>query len=216
MSFVQTKQLPHHLVAFLDILGTKTKVANKQFDDLIALDFANPVGHRAHEFRDSHFAVFSDCVIFSTPAEKPIEFLQILGEIYIEWYADAIFVRGGIAVGEIYWISMDSDERVFRRLPNFSFARVYGSALVEAVEIERSSGPGAFAFASDHAAQILSKAVPRSIYRGQNNVVVCVEDYRLRQIRCLFDQISQEADSGQSRHLLASVRLIDLICKTHD
>ena len=200
-----------HLVAFVDILGTKGKVASGTFSDMHLFDFANIIGVAAHHNPDSRFAAFSDSAIISTPASRPNEFLGILDLCFSNWFADAIFVRGGVAVGGITWVDIHLDQVFFRQLPNFACARVYGPALVEAVELERTSGPGAFAFASDAAAELLATARADSIYRDQSNVVVCLSPERLNGIRKLQQRFLDIEDTSGQRHLRASIRLIDRI-----
>ncbi|MHC4440892.1 MAG: hypothetical protein ACYS3S_26380, partial [Planctomycetota bacterium] len=160
-----------NFVAYLDILGTSSKIINEQFSDALMLDFSSPVALAAIRHSKCRFAVFSDCVILSCPGAKPYEFLEVIGNMYLSWCADAIFVRGGIALGEIKWVDFYSDKKEFNKQENFSHARVYGKALVEAYRLEQSSGPGALPFVGNEAAERLEKVIPSSIYRGQNNVL---------------------------------------------
>ena len=59
-------------VAYLDILGTKDLVSGGRFSDAHSLDFTGAVAVAALDFPASRFAAFSDCVILSTPADKPL------------------------------------------------------------------------------------------------------------------------------------------------
>ncbi len=153
-------------VAYLDVLGTSSKIINEQFGDASMLDFSNPVALTAIEHPNCRFAVFSDCVIVSCPNTEPKELLEVIGDMYLQWCADAIFVRGGIALGEINWVDFHLDNNIFNQLKNFSHARVYGKALVEAHQLEQSSGPGAVPFVSNEAAERLEAYIPNSIYIG--------------------------------------------------
>ena len=74
----------------------------------------------------------------------------------------------GVKVGHLVASEIDHE---FAQLKNLSFARVYGQALSEAVEIEKSSGPGALVFASDEATELLVQAIPDGGLRLSSNVL---------------------------------------------
>ena len=137
------------LVAFLDILGTKDSVMREKFSAMHILDFVNIVGVAAHDNKNLRFAVLSDSVIISAEANYADEFIKALGLIYPNWFGDGIYVRGGIALGEIEWVDQPHTDKWFRNLENFMYARVYGKALIEAYEIEQKSGPGAICFMNE-------------------------------------------------------------------
>ena len=151
-----------HFAAYFDILGTKDLVSHGEFSDLHALDFSGAVIVAAHQYPASRFAAFSDCVILTTPSNAPEEFLSVLVLLCGNWMSDGIFVRGGIALGDVKWVDDDIDKQIKHRR-NLRCARVYGTALNEAVEIERSSGPGILAFASNAAAECIRKIEPESV-----------------------------------------------------
>ena len=203
-----------NFVAYLDILGTSSKVINEQFSDALMLDFANPVALAARNHPKCRFAVFSDCVIFSCPSVEPYELLEVIGNMYLNWCGDVIFVRGGITLGEINWVDFDLDKKVFNKLENFSHARVYGKALVEAYRLEQSSGPGAVPFVSNEAAEKLEATIPNSIYRGQSSVLkfLTLDKLKIFQGYC---NIFAERDTSQEakNHYLATIRIIDAILK---
>ena len=90
--------------AYLDILGTKDLVSRGEFSDFHALDFSGAAVVAASRFRSSRFAAFSDCVIFSVPANRPDDLLSILCLLFENWLSDGILVRGGIAVGDVRWV----------------------------------------------------------------------------------------------------------------
>ena len=133
-----------------------------EFSDSHAFDFSGAAVVAASRFSRSRFSAFSDCVILSVPANKPDDLISILCLLFENWLSDGILVRGGIAIGDIRWVDYEIDHKL-RRLKNFSFARVYGKAVSEAVEIERSSGPGVLPFASDDVADQVLSAVPDAV-----------------------------------------------------
>ncbi len=154
------------LVGFFDILGTKDAVINDQFGDLVALDFVGHVGLAAKHFPSLRFAVFSDSVIVSANEEEDLLFLQAVQYMYGQWYADFIFVRGGIADGEIRWVDYKPADELFNACSNLMYARIYGKGLVIANEIEQRSGSGAITFLTESAANRLSAINPNSVLPG--------------------------------------------------
>lgn len=201
-------------VAYLDIWGSSSKIINEQFDDSLMLDFANPVALTAIQHPNCRFAVFSDGVVVSCSSAKPKELLEVIEKMYLQWCADAIFVRGGISLGEINWVPFNYKE--FDQLKNFSHARVYGKALVEAYKLEKGSGPGAVPFVSDEAAEEIEDNIPNSIYRGQNNVLKFLSSEKLSVFKkyCKIF-VENEADMEAKRQYLATIRIIDAILKNN-
>jgi hypothetical protein len=160
------------LVAFFDILGTKELVKRGEFSDFHSLDFANPVGLMALHYPKIRFAAFSDSVVVSCKAEDTEDFLSVLNLLCTNWFADFIFVRGGLAFGEIRWVDQVSVDKHFRTAENFAYARLYGSALVEAYELQERSGPGMVCFVSEAASRVLQDAISHVVLAGPTNVLV--------------------------------------------
>lgn len=127
---------------------------NGQFDQFHVLDFVNPAGIAALENPDLRFAAFSDSIVVSADEHLAERFVATLGSLFRSWFSDFVFVRGGVALGEIEWVD-GTDDVDFRALRNFQYARVFGRALAEAVDVEKSSGPGAVCFLSEGAASSL-------------------------------------------------------------
>jgi hypothetical protein len=160
------------LVAFFDILETKDLVKRGEFSDFHSLDFANPVGLMALQYPQIRFAAFSDSVVASCKAEDTKDFLSALNLLYTNWFSDFIFVRGGLAFGEIRWVDQLNIDKHFRNARNFACARLYGSALVEAYELQEKSGPGMVCFVSEAASRVLQDAIPNAVLVGPTNVLV--------------------------------------------
>ena len=200
------------LVAYFDILGTKDRVQRGFFDDIAALDFANPAGIVAGQFPSFRLAAFSDCVVISAPSSRPLDFLRAVHFLTGNWSQDLVFARGGIALGEITWVDSPPHDKMFR-LPNFSCARVYGKALVEAFTLERSSGPGVVTFVSDLASNLFEKEVPGSILRGQSNILICLTQREITAWKLYYsDLAAREPDQSPARiHFLATLRVLSTI-----
>ena len=154
------------IAGFFDILGTREAVLSDRFSDTESLDFAGPVGVAARLFPSMRFAVFSDSVIVSAESGSERDFLRATSLMYSNWSADLIYVRGGIAEGEMRWVDAKELDRLFRSFKNFMFARVYGRGLVLAHELEQRSGPGAISFLTEKAANLLSGVEPNSVLPG--------------------------------------------------
>ena len=154
------------LVGFFDILGTKDAVMNDRFSDLVALDFVGPVAIAARFYPKLRFAVFSDSVIVSAEDGDERSFLRAVTYINGQWLADYIFVRGGIATGDIRWVGSEHNDEMFRKYPNFMYARVYGKALILSHNLEQKSGPGAITFLTELAAQRLSSLDQNHVLPG--------------------------------------------------
>jgi hypothetical protein len=186
-------------------------VAN--FPSLIPWTSRGAVIAAALDFPASRFAAFSDCVILSSPADKPQDFLGVLRVLFENWFADGIRVRGGVAVGEIQWVDDQMDPK-FRRLKNISFARVYGNALSEAVEIERSSGPGIHPFAADAVADRLRDIAPDSVLCLSSNVLRWYDWGKIDKWMAYWEiQLDREDSVQARRHIRATKRVLELFRK---
>jgi len=195
------------LIGFFDILGTKDAVMNDQFGDLVALDFVGHVGFAAKHFPSLRFAVFSDSVIVSANEDDDSSFLQAVQFMYGQWYADFIFVRGGIADGEIRWVDYKIVDEMFNALPNLMYARVYGKGLVIANELEQRSGPGAITFLTESAANRLSIASPNSVMLG-TTPMLCWASEREATMLVGYSKINLKHKPNQGagrRHALATL-----------
>lgn len=202
----------NQLVGYFDILGTKDRVQKGLFDDLAAWDFASPAGIVAKAFSSFRLAAFSDCVVMSAPASRPLDFLRAVNFLTGNWSEDLVFARGGIAIGEITWVDSMPHDRLFQ-LPNFSCARVYGKALVEAFTVEGASGPGVATFVSDPASDLFDKEIPGSILRGQSNVLVCLNQAEVKAWKCFFSDCAEREPhlSAARTHFFATVRILKMI-----
>jgi hypothetical protein len=195
------------LVAFVDILGTREMSRRNEFSELHALDFANPLGIMARHRTTFRTAAFSDSAIISVDEAEASVFVGVLSYLFTQWFADHVFVRGGIALGEINWVEQPSVDAMFRSLHNFQFARVYGGALTEAVELERASGPWAICFVSEDAAGVLRTANDSSVLSGISDMLVWSSASEADRLERLFTSLcGQDTDSLARRHHLATAR----------
>lgn len=183
------------LVAFFDILGTKDLVTRGEFSDYHALDFANPVGVMALRYPKIRFAAFSDSVVVSCGCEDVQDFLIVLNMLLGNWFSDFIFVRGGLALGEISWVGTGVD-KMFSVAKNFAYARVYGRALVEASQLQEKSGPGMICFVSDEASMILSRITPSVILDGPTNILVWSTVREISHLRKTFEMLLNSASKS--------------------
>lgn len=199
-----------YFAAYLDILGTKDLVARGKFSDLHVLDFCGAASVAAHRYRVSRFAAFSDCVIFTTPADKPQDLIGILVLLYENWINDGILARGGIALGSAIWVDHEINGKT-KRPPNFNCARIYGEAISTAVEIERSSGPGILPFASDEVADAIAEVDSSSVLRLSSNVLRSFEWEKLGALIGYLEVfLEHETCSQAKRHLQATKRVLHL------
>jgi hypothetical protein len=198
------------LVGYFDILGTKARVRQGRFDDLEISDFANPPELIAKQFPSFRLAAFSDSVLLSAPPGSALDFLRAINFMTKNWSADLVFVRGGVALGEIIWLDSMPHER---DLPNFTCARVYGKALVEAVTLERTSGPGVATFVSNSASDLMEANVPGSILYAQSNVLVSLTQQEISIWKRFYTDWSKriEGEVEISTHLSATIRLLGMI-----
>lgn len=203
-----------HFAAYFDILGTKDLVSRGRFDDLHALDFSGAVFGAAREHPSSRFAVFSDCVIFTTPSSDTNELLQILTFLCGNWMNDTIFVRGGIALGDVTWVDDDYLDKQIGRCRNIRCARVYGTALNQAVQIERSSGPGILAFATDEVAEHISRTEPKSVLSFSSNIIRHFEWSGLDTWLGYIEEFARHEENHERlRHLNATKRALNFFKK---
>lgn len=188
------------LVGFFDILGTQAAVMADRFSDVTALDFAGPAGVAAQLFGAVRVAVFSDCVIVSSESGDGREFLRAVTLMYGQWSADCIQVRGGVAEGDIRWVDHDAVDVMCRRLPNFTCARVYGRGLVLAHQLESHSGPGAIAYVTERAAQVLLNIDGKSVLQGVAPML-CWASQRQAQVlvRYAAAGVEREPQEGDGR-----------------
>jgi len=122
-------------------------------------------------------------------------------------------VRGGIALGEINWIDQPSADELFGHLPNCHYARVYGQALVEAVDLQERSGPGSICFLSDEAAGLLADFSGSYVTTGILPMLVWLDK---RQAWCAQQALEQDlngpgvpkGDAESRRHRAATLNAI--------
>lgn len=193
-------------MAFLDILGTSNRVRNDQFDDIEIFDFVNPVCLLAYHIPSLRCAAFSDSVVISAP-ENDIENLLIgLSYLFSQWISDCVFVRGGLALGEIVWVDMDRIDSRFRKLENLAFARVYGNGLLNAQETEKGSGPGAVCFLSPRVSGLIRAINANLVLQGPVDVLVWASKRinRFAQNICSGRAEEKNLDSDVSRQMAAT------------
>lgn len=209
---LQPESTGDQLVGYFDILGTKDRVQKEQFDDLEALDFAAPPRTVARVFKSFRLAAFSDSVILSAPSNRALDFLRAINFLMCNWAGDLVFVRGGVALGKIVWVDSTHPKEAIP-LSNFSCARVYGKALVEAVTIERSSGPGIATFVSDSAADLFENEIPGSILRGHSNILVFLNRKEMDAWKGFYQDWAKRKQWATSAnlHFLATIRLLTLM-----
>ncbi|MDL1970719.1 MAG: hypothetical protein LWW94_07060 [Candidatus Desulfofervidaceae bacterium] len=195
------------LVAFLDILGSTEMVKKEKFTDIQILDFANAVGIMAKFNLKVRFAVFSDSVIISCSEDLIRNFVSVLSFLYSQWFSDHIFVRGGIAIGDIRWVEHPPSDELFQSLSNFTYSRVYGKALVEAYKIEQKSGPGAICFVSEDASSLFRKT-NNYILDGLTNMLIWTHKEGVEHWCKMFNFLlkNEIEDMELRRHLLATLR----------
>lgn len=157
--------------AFFDLLGTKAKIEQKQLSALVVLDFAGAPAVLAIDFPKLRFAVFSDSVIITCEDEDIDEFIIAVCNLMLMWSADWIHPRGGIAHGEVSWIDDAGIDHIEKIVSNYVSARIYGKALIEAVELESKSGPGAVVFLSDESAEKFNEKFPGSAHSSMINIL---------------------------------------------
>jgi len=199
-----------NLVAFLDMLGTQESVRSGRFHALDTLEFANPVGFAAMCIPEMQFAVFSDSVVVSAPTEPVDRFVGVLAFLLGNWFSESILARGGISLGAIEWVDQPSIDGEFRALSNFRYARVYGNALVEAVDLERSSGPGALCFLSGAAARHIAAASPDYVLPGLTPMLVWADKASTKFLtRYLTRTLVDEKSTMRHRHISATLSFLE-------
>ena len=202
-----------HLVAFFDILGTQELVKQDRFSAFDILDFINPVGVAARFNPEFRFAAFSDSVVISADDSHIDRFVAVLCFLVSSWFADFVFARGGVALGEVSWVDQPSIDRSFR-LPNFQYCRIYGKALVEARELERASGPGAICFLSEVAAHQLDAASRSYVLPGLTPMLAWPDKREALHLQRTFSEmLKKEASPLTRRHLRATSRFFDEVIR---
>jgi hypothetical protein len=198
------------LVAFIDMLGAQESVRSGRFHRWDTIEFANPVGIAANSNPDMQFAVFSDSVVISSPLPVVDRFVAVISYLLGNWFCESILARGGVAIGEIDWVDHPVVDEHFRALTNFRYARVYGSALVEAVELERSSGPGAICFLSQAAAQHIASASADYVLSGLTPMLVWADEHGANFLHHLLSGVlAREKQGTKYRHLAATVNFFE-------
>ena len=198
------------LVAFLDMLGTQESVRSGRFHSVDTLEFANPVGFAAMSCPEMQFAVFSDSVVVSAPIDHVDRFIGVLASFLGNWFYESILARGGIAVGEIQWVEQPSIDGHFRALRNFHYARVYGSALVEAINLERSSGPGAICFLSAAAAKHIAAVSSVYVLPGLTPMLAWADKSTSDAFIDLLTRVlAGEESSARYRHVAATLSFLE-------
>lgn len=194
------------IVAFLDILGTSSRVRANEFDDCEILDFVNPVCLLAMHIPSLQCCVFSDSVVISAVEDNIESMLVGLSFLFRCWISDCVFVRGGLATGEIIWLGMGSMDEEWRKLKNLAFARVYGCGLLNAQEIERGSGPGAVCFLSPKTSALVADFDASLVLHGPVDVLVWAprRTNQFTQHLCSNAAKRHDPDSAAARQMAAS------------
>ena len=203
------------IVCFFDILGTCERVKEGEYDDIQALDFANPVGLVARHNQKMRFAVFSDSVIFSCPEEEAKSFVAVVSYLYSQWFSDCVIVRGGVSVGEINWVDDRTTDDMFRCLRNLSLSRVYGKALVAAHSTEDLSGPGAICFLDEPSSALLKRIDSKFVLAGPTDALVWLDKSTLEYWSKVLPMWKSSYAVGEEarRHLTAT---IDYLSRVRD
>jgi hypothetical protein len=166
------------------------------------------------------FAAFSDSALMSAESSKLDRFVALASYFLCNWYEEGLLVRGGISLGEIEWIDHPALDRDFGYLPNVHYARMYGQAFVDAVELERS-GPGAICFLSEAAAELLTTSSPSNVLTGLTGVerptLVWLDAMRASILR---DELSRRVQDtiGQMKrrdHLAATLRYVEELIRVN-
>jgi len=132
----------------------------------------------------------------------------------MNWLADAIWVRGGIDIGEINWVDFSLDS-TFRGYPNLSIARVYGRALVGAYDIEQTSGPGILPFATQQAAEHIERISPNSTFSLATPVIRFCADVQLERLVQFYSNfLRDDTPALERKHIEATLRAIAIMQRT--
>lgn len=199
------------LVGFFDLLGTKSLVKSGRFSRDHVLDFSAPAGLVVDRHREWRAAAFSDCIVLSCVEHDSAAFVDEVGYMFANWWADGMLVRAGIAHGRVSWADEPSIDRAIFALPNFTFARVYGEALVDAYELEGASGPGSICHLSEGAASLLQAAAPGSVIESIGPMLNWMEaDDIEKWLNWHRSTLEGEVAKEARRHLLATVRFLKL------
>lgn len=200
------------LLAFFDILGTKALIADDQFSPLHAFDFANPLGIVARFNPSFRIAVFSDSAVMSCDPTDAAAFVNATSFVMSNWLADHVFVRGAMTVGEIQWIDHPLDH--WFTLPNFQYARVYGRALTEAAQLERS-GPGAVCFLSPQAAALLAGVDDCFVVDGERAMLAWSTRKEAERLLADFRSMANDANTsdGSRPHFAATHKYFEQVVR---
>lgn len=164
------------LVAFLDCLGTKRKVLDGEYNAYNSLDFINAAGIAAQFCPNLKFAAFSDSVVVSSSIKDLDIFVRAVSFLYRSWISDGILIRGGVAFDQVTWLDHPPADRIFGNLENFSYVRLFGPALIKAINLESNSGKGASIFLSDEASDVVRKMLPNAVVEYNDLKILSVSD----------------------------------------
>jgi hypothetical protein len=129
--------------------------------------------------------------------------------LFGNWFYESILARRGVAFGDIDWVDQPSIDQHFKTLTNFRFARVYGGGLVEAVELERNSGPGAVCFLSQGAAEQIAAVSPQYVLSGLTPMLVWVDQPGATAFQHLLASTSaSEKLEMRKRHVAATLSFL--------
>jgi len=204
-----------HLVAFLDILGTKNLIRSGRFSDAHIWDFINTAGLAAKQIPSVRFAAFSDCIIVSASQEEYEDFVAALSYCYSQWCADHVWVRGGISIGEVRWVDDPGVDDFFNNIKNFNYSRIYGSAVVSAYQTEGSSGPGSICFVDEKASKFLiSKSSCFITKKHFTDALVWAREPEVKKYIHVFRSLYESAQhSDYKRQLLATLTYFESLAE---
>ena len=144
------------------------------------LDFSGPLAIAANHCPKIRFSVFSDCAFITTSTKHASDLIAAIRFAFIEWFADGILVRGGIARSG--YIETRSFARVLG-MPskNFIGSLFSSSAVTAAMKLE-GSGCGALLFINDETAEFLHREYEDPIYTVESYKVVgsCYQLYKIK------------------------------------
>jgi len=194
------------LVGFFDILGTRENVMNDRFSDTDMLEFVNAIGIAAEFTPHVRFAVFSDSLIVAAEPSEICSLLRAVNWMYGNWFSEFVYVRGAVSCGDVRWVDHAVADRIFRRLANLTYARIYGKGLVSAYQLEQQSGPGAVCFLTEAAAKLFREKEPASVLDGHARMLCWATE---RQAKIADGYASShlertQKDSAEWRHAVAT------------
>lgn len=206
-----------NLVAFFDILGTKDLIRAGRFSDLHIWDFINTAGLAAKQIPSVRFAAFSDCIIVSASHENYEDFVAALSYCYSQWYADHIWVRGGISIGEVNWVDDPNVDHLFDNMKNFNYSRIYGSALVDAYTTEGASGPGCICFVDEKASKFLTSKSSFYISKKHfTDALVWAREPEVKEYIKIFSKLYESSQQTQyKRQLSATLKYFESLLENN-